>query len=151
MTAGWVAPRRVSNVSFTDAEIEFLRSQRLGRLATIAPDGVPQNNPVGFKVDEEAGTIDIGGWNMGKSQKFRNVEANPQVAFVVDDLASIKPWKPRGVQIRGTAEALSNQSAGDPKEGDGLIRIHPRRVLSWGLGAAGNEGSRRIFLAKSTE
>ncbi|MGC1185703.1 MAG: PPOX class F420-dependent oxidoreductase [Candidatus Dormiibacterota bacterium] len=137
-------------MSFTDAELEYLRSQRLGRLATIAPDGSPQNNPVGFQVNEEAGTIDIGGWNMGSSRKFRNVEANPQVAFVVDDLASVKPWKPRGVQVRGTAEALSNQGSGESNMGEELIRVHPRRVLSWGLGADGSERSRRT-IDNSTE
>jgi pyridoxamine 5'-phosphate oxidase family protein len=132
-------------MTFTEAELEYLRSQRLGRLATIAPDGGPQNNPVGFKVDEEAGTIDIGGWNLGASRKFHNIETNPEVAFVVDDLASVNPWKARGVQIRGTAEALSNQASGDSGMSDEVIRIHPRRLFSWGLGADGKEGSRRTL------
>jgi pyridoxamine 5'-phosphate oxidase family protein len=130
-------------MTFSEAEVAYLRSQRLGRLATVGPDGAPQNNPVGFKVDAEAGTIEIGGWNLAASRKFHNIEANPKVAFVVDDLESVKPWKVRGVQIRGTAEALTGQGSGDPHMSDELIRIHPRRIQSWGLGAEGNERSSR--------
>src|SRR5208282_1618587 len=94
---------------FTQAELEYLASQPLGRLATAAAaSGMLQNNPVGFRVDEAAGTIDIGGWNMGASQKFRNVRANGRVAFVVDDLVSVQPWVVRGLEIRGHAEALTD-------------------------------------------
>ena len=39
---------------FTSAELAYLRSQRLGRLATAAPDGALQNNPVGFTVNRNA-------------------------------------------------------------------------------------------------
>jgi pyridoxamine 5'-phosphate oxidase family protein len=114
---------------FSDAQINYLRSQRLGRLATLRPDGTLQNNPVGFAFDEGNGTIEIGGSNMGGSQKYRNVVANGQAAFVVDDLASVDPWKPRMVEIRGTAEPIPN---GDPR--NAKIRIHPLRVISFGLG-----------------
>src|SRR5947199_121112 len=71
-------------MTFTQIELEYLATQRLGRLATIAPDGYPQNNPVGFFVDAERGTIDIGGHRMGASRKFASVQANPRVSFVVD-------------------------------------------------------------------
>ena len=47
--------------TFSDAELAFLRRARLGRLATIGPDGAPQVRPVGFVVDAETGTIDIAG------------------------------------------------------------------------------------------
>ncbi|MFD2353707.1 pyridoxamine 5'-phosphate oxidase family protein [Nonomuraea ferruginea] len=38
----------------TESELAFLSTQRLGRLATVAPGGQVQNNPVGFFVDAEA-------------------------------------------------------------------------------------------------
>jgi pyridoxamine 5'-phosphate oxidase family protein len=120
-------------VAFTDAELAYLRSQRLGRLATVAADGRPQNNPVGFRVNPETSTIDIGGLNLGATRKFRNVQASGHVAFVVDDLASVDPWRPRGVEIRGEAEALTGQRPLMPRMSGELIRIHPRRVISWGL------------------
>ena len=120
---------------FTDTERAYLATQFLGRLATVRPDGSVQNNPVGFFVNEQTGTIDIGGFRMGDTRKFRNVRANGQVAFVVDDLASVDPWRVRGVEVRGHAEALEDQAPPRPGFSRAIIRIHPRRILSWGLDA----------------
>ena len=120
-------------MSFTQAELDYLATQRLGRLATAAPDGALQVSPVGFFVNPD-GTIDIGGVALGQSKKFRNVEANGRAAFVIDDIASFDPWEVRGVEIRGTAEALIDRDPpmrGFSKE---IIRIHPERIISWGLG-----------------
>jgi pyridoxamine 5'-phosphate oxidase family protein len=127
---------------FSDNELAYLATQRLGRLATVTPSGSLQNSPVGFRVNVELGTIDIHGFNMGKSKKFRNVKANHNVAFVVDDLASIDPWTVRGVEIRGVAEALDGVTAPMAQMGDEVIRIHPRRIISWGVdpGAKGMSG-----------
>lgn len=120
-------------MSFTQAELDYLRTQRLGRLATVAPDGTLQVSPTSFFLRPD-GTVDIGGAAMGQSKKFRNVAASGRAAFVIDDIASLDPWTVRGVEIRGTAEALTDQEPpmrGFSKE---LIRIHPRRIISWGLG-----------------
>jgi pyridoxamine 5'-phosphate oxidase family protein len=114
--------------TFTSAQISYLKSQRLGRLATLRPDGTLQNNPVGFTFDEGTGTFEIGGFNMGESQKYKNVVANGQMAFVVDDLETIDPWKPRMVEIRGTAEPIPND---DPRKS--TVRILPSRVISFGI------------------
>jgi pyridoxamine 5'-phosphate oxidase family protein len=113
---------------FSTAQINYLKSQRLGRLATLRPDGTLQNNPVGFTLHEEDGTIEIGGLNMGGSQKYKNVVTNGQAAFVVDDLKSVEPWVPRMLEIRGTAEPVPNV---DPRKS--TIRIHPLRVISFGI------------------
>src|SRR5436853_3221363 len=89
---------------FTDKEIEYLLSQRLGRLATVRPDCAPQIAPVGFHYNPELDVIDIGGKYMSRSKKFRNVLENPNVSLVIDDV--LPPWQPRGVEVRGTAETL---------------------------------------------
>lgn len=120
---------------FSDVELEYLRGQRLGRLATVAPDGAPQNNPVGFRYNPETNTIDIGGLHMGTTRKFRNVERSSKVAFVVDDIASLQPWRVRGVEVRGEAEALRDQPPEHAHFSSEIIRIHPRRIISWGLQA----------------
>jgi pyridoxamine 5'-phosphate oxidase family protein len=112
--------------------VAYLATQRLGRLATVDPGGAPQNNPVGFRYNPDLGTIDIGGRNMGASRKFRNLATNPRVAFVVDDLASVQPWQPRMVEIRGHAEALRGEDYGPGFSGE-IIRIHPDRVIAFGL------------------
>ena len=77
---------------FTEAELAYLASQRLGRLATAQPDGTLQVSPVGFGVNTDLGTIDIGGRAMASSRKYRNVAANGRAAFAVDDIASVQPW-----------------------------------------------------------
>jgi pyridoxamine 5'-phosphate oxidase family protein len=121
-------------MKFTDTQLRYLRTQPLGRLATLAPDGGLQNNPVGFKVDEEHRIL-IGGYEMGKSRKFKNAQKHDQVAFVVDDLKSTNPWQPRMVEIRGTAEALTDIDP--PMEGMSpeILRITPTRIIEYGLDA----------------
>lgn len=118
---------------FTEAELEYLSTQRIGRLATVAPDGTPQVNPVSFHYNAELGTIDIGGHNLAASKKYRNVAAGSRAAFVVDDIASMRPWRVRGVEIRGDAEALTGQQPYLAGMSSQLIRIRPRRVISWGV------------------
>ena len=120
-------------MAFTDAETAYLGSQQLGRLATIQPDGNPQVKPVGFRINPGLGTIDVTGFNLTSSQKFRNVRRNGQAALVVDDVASTDPWRVRFLEIRGTAEAVP-PTDGDPDLADtAIIRLHPGRILSFGI------------------
>ena len=71
---------------FRDAEIEYLGSQRLGRLATVGHDGMPHVVPVAFRYNPEADTIDIGGHDFAKRKKFRDVKRMGVAALVVDDV-----------------------------------------------------------------
>jgi pyridoxamine 5'-phosphate oxidase family protein len=120
-------------MTFTDPELAYLGTQPLGRLATVQSDGTPQASPVGFRYNEELGTIDIGGYNMSASQKFRNVLHDNRVAFVVDDIASRQPWRVRCLEIRGIAEAISGPSNPAPGNDGSIIRIRPRRIISFGI------------------
>jgi pyridoxamine 5'-phosphate oxidase family protein len=124
---------------FTESEIDYLDNQQLGRLATLRPDGTLQNSPVGFRFNRALGTIDIGGFNLTDSRKYRNVAANGQVAFVVDDVPSVSPWKVRCLEIRGTAEAIEKPSDSAYGGNDPLIRVHPRRIISYGTEEQGSE------------
>jgi pyridoxamine 5'-phosphate oxidase family protein len=119
-------------MSFKPHEIAYLKSADLGRLATVQPDGTLQNSPVGFTYNEGLGTIDVVGYNMAKSRKFRNLATNNTVAFVVDDIASRSPWRVRCLEIRGTAEQAEADS---PAEGldSAIIRITPKRIISFGI------------------
>ena len=120
---------------FTDKEIEYIRSQRLGRLATIRPDGTPQIAPVGFHYNAELDVIEIGGRFMSQSKKFRNILQNPNVAFVIDDV--LPPWQPRFVEIRGTAQPLPTGGkalfGANYEADDAIIQITPRQIISYGL------------------
>lgn len=120
-------------MALTEAEIAYLESQPLGRLATVSPDGTPQVKPVGFRYDRDLGVIDIGGHDLAASTKFRNVAAGSRAALVVDDLVSRMPWVVRGIEIRGDAEALTGQEPQRPGFSAEVIRIHPRRVITWGI------------------
>ena len=125
--------------SFTPAEIAYLQSQRLGRLATVGADGQPHVVPVSFRYNPERDTIDIGGHGFATRKKFRDVRHNGRVAFVVDDVASVTPWMPRGIEVRGGAEIL--ETGGKevmPDFDDEMFRIRPKRIISWGL--ANSEG-----------
>jgi pyridoxamine 5'-phosphate oxidase family protein len=121
-------------MTFTSAELAYLGTQPLGRLATTGPDG-PQNKPVGFSFNAELGTIDIHGYNLEQSQKFRNIQANPRVAFLVDDAPGQDAAGMRFLEIRGTAEAISEQGS-TASTGDRVIRIRPRRIVSWNVDPA---------------
>lgn len=87
-------------MTFTDAETAYLASQRPGRLATIGTDASPQVKRAGFHCNPGPGTIDVTGFNMAASQKFRNVRRNGQAALVVDDIASADPWRVDFLEIR---------------------------------------------------
>jgi pyridoxamine 5'-phosphate oxidase family protein len=123
-------------MTFKPHEIEFMRRADLGRLATVQRNGTPQNSPVGFTYNEQLGTIDIPGYQMSKSQKYRNLAHNDKVAFVVDDITSRDPWRVRCLEIRGTAEqahvSAAHGAAGDALD-TAIIRITPRRVISFGI------------------
>lgn len=131
-SAGTTDTPKARRTAFTEAELAYLRGQRLGRLATVDAEGRPQANPVGYFLRED-GTIDIGGWTMGTTRKWRNVAANPYVSLVVDDIASVDPWRVRGVEIRGTAEQVIGPHTYGAYLSEELIRIHPYRIVSWGL------------------
>ena len=120
-------------MALTQVEQRFLSTQRRGRLATISPGGSPQVKPVGFAYNAELGTIDIAGYNMGGSAKYRNIRTNPQVAFVVDEVRFEGIDGVSFVEIRGRAEAVSGQAPADSQLAPEIIRIHPRRVLAFNI------------------
>ena len=110
--------------AFTASELAYLRERRLGRIATVGKDGTPHVTPVGWSLTADETAIEVGGIDPTRTKKFRDVARTGKAAIVIDDLGSVSPWHVRGVEVRGRAEALS-----DP----GVIRIHPDRVVSWGL------------------
>ena len=111
---------------FTEVELGFLVGGRqLARIATVGPDGTPHVVPVGFIYNAARDTIDVGGRELQRTKKFRDVARTERVAIVIDDLESVDPWHPRGVEVRGRGEAIALPTP--------LIRIHPERIVTWGL------------------
>jgi pyridoxamine 5'-phosphate oxidase family protein len=98
---------------FTPGELEFLRAQRIGRVATVGASGWPHVVPVMYEVDEEgAFSFDVDG------VKLRNLTGEPRAAFVVDAMGP-----KRGVAVQGRAELIAPERA----------RLTPARKFSWGL------------------
>ena len=117
---------------FTDSELEYLAGQRLARLATASAEGQPDVSAVGFSVDGD--TVVSSGLDLTKTVRYRHLRANPRATVVVDDLASVDPWRPRGVKVRGRATL-------EDDDGKPRIRIVPDTVWSWGI----NEGAPKRF------
>ena len=118
-------------MAFSEAELEYLRSQPLGRLATVASDGQPDAVPVGFEYD---GTyLYVGGIDPVRTRKYRNVQdGNTKVAFVIDDLASVRPWIPRYLRVYGEADLVEREGQFGPAH---YLRITP--TVSWSFNLDG--------------
>jgi pyridoxamine 5'-phosphate oxidase family protein len=120
-------------MTFSDAEVRFLGRQPRGHLATLGPSGSPQVKPVGFTYNPALGTIDITGFNMAGSAKYRNVEANPTVAFVVDEVTEQSMEGAHFLEIRGVAETAVGTHDPQGHLAPEIIRIHPRRIVSFNV------------------
>jgi pyridoxamine 5'-phosphate oxidase family protein len=117
----------------TDAEQRFLVRQPRGHLSTVGPDGVPQVKPLGFAFNAALGTIDIAGYAMARSAKYRNVQTNPRVAFVVDEVTEATMEGAHFLEIRGVAETVTLPAVADGHLAPEIIRIHPRRVVAYNV------------------
>lgn len=118
--------------AFTQAEIEYLASQSLARLATVGADGQPDVVPVAVEFDGAGFWICGAGEAVLRTRKIRNVVAGRrQVALVVDDLVSIEPFVARGIRVYGVAEP--------PVERVGMVgpgyymRVTPTVSWSWNM------------------
>ena len=112
---------------FTEAELAYLTGGRLlGRIATVGADGTPHVVPVGWIYNAAREAIDVGGHELKRTKKFRDVDRSGRAAIVIDDLKSTDPWRPRGIEIPGAPRRSRCRRP--------LIRIHPQRIVSWGLG-----------------
>ncbi len=100
-------------MEFTLGELEFLRSQRIARLATVGPSGWPHVVPVMYALGEDgAFEFDVDGI------KLRNLGHEPRAALVVDGMGP-----KRGVAVQGRAELIGAERA----------RLTPTKKFSWGL------------------
>jgi pyridoxamine 5'-phosphate oxidase family protein len=123
-------------MTFTDAEQQFLARQPRGHLATISPDGRPQVKPLAFTCNAALGTIDITGFQMAASAKYRNVRANPHVAFVVDEVTAPNMEGAHFLEIRGEAETAVGTHDPQGHLAPEIIRIRPRRIISFNIDPA---------------
>lgn len=119
-------------IMFNEAEIDYLKSQPVVRIATATTKGTPNVATVGFEFDGEyfyVGSVEQE--ILHKSPRYRNVKSgNKRVALTIDDVVSLDPWKVRGIRINGVADIVVRM--GELGEGD-YIRVKPDVSWSWGL------------------
>ena len=126
---------------FSESEIAYIKSQRLARIATAAPKSLqPDVAAVVYQFDGEY--FYIGGLEQEKTLKFLNSRANPKVAFVIDDLESVKPWMPRGIKIHADVDIVERKSEfGSPLH----LRLRPRVKWVWGIDEPTLQGSKAVI------
>jgi pyridoxamine 5'-phosphate oxidase family protein len=127
---------------FSEQELAFLRTQRIARIATVAPDGQPTVDAVGFSFD---GThFYVGGHNIQATRKYKNVAAgNKKVSLVIDELKSIQPWQALGIRVHGEAEIAESLAHFGPGT---YLMITPKVTWSWGIeDEGGKAGPKRAI------
>jgi PPOX class probable F420-dependent enzyme len=82
------------------SHIDLLSTAALAHVATIGPDGAPQNNPVWFGWD---GTHVLFSQTTGR-QKYRNLQKSPAVALSIVDSTNAY----RYLEIRGTVVEIAD-------------------------------------------
>lgn len=85
-------------MTIPDSHADLLNSMALAHVATIGPDGAPQNNPVWFDYD---GTHLRFSQTTGR-QKYRNLKNQPAVALSIVDPAN--PY--RYIEVRGVVDEI---------------------------------------------
>lgn len=111
--------------TFSEAEKTYLGSQRLARVATVSAKGEVDVSPIGLHFDGQR--FLVVGIDLPSTFRWKNVQANPSVSLVVDDLASVEPWRPRGIKVHGRGEI------GKTNGGHQAIFVTPERKWSWGI------------------
>ena len=128
---------------FTDKELEYLAGQRLGRIATVSPDGQPHVVPTSFRYDPVHDAILVGGLRMSQTKKVRDVHRSGRATIVVDDV--LPPWQPRMIEVRGTAAVIpSGGKAFGERFEDTIVRIQPTRIISFGIDPGETASARSI-------
>ena len=122
---------------FTEEEVEYLRTQGTGRLATVSLSMQPDVAPVGYLFDGV--TFVFRGINLTRTLKYLNTKGGSErAAFVVDDYETEDHSRPRGVKIHGRVEIVG--------EGDSeAIRLNPVKKWSWGINAPMFQDGRRVI------
>lgn len=128
----------------TERQIRFVMKPRVGRLATVRPDGSPHIAPIWYRYEDGAFLI----LTDAASRKYRNIERDPRVELCIDDerppyhtvvvggRATVHPapgpeWRlALAVHYLGAENGQRYVDQND--SGDGvLLRIVPERVTGW--------------------
>ena len=95
----------------TGWELAFITRHRVARLATVDAHGQPHVVPIVYAFDSNALYTPLDAKpkrvDIHQLQRVKNIQANPQVAVVIDDY--MEDWTQLAwVQIRGTARLVED-------------------------------------------
>ena len=128
---------------FTDKEIDYFTEQRLGRIATVGPDGQPHVVPTSFRYNAEHDAIDVGGLRMSQTKKLHDVQRTGRASIVIDDV--LPPWQPRMIEVRGTAVVVPTGGKDlNERFEDTIVRIQPTRIIAFGIDARETSNARSV-------
>ena len=118
-------------MSFSQAELDYLRSQPLGRLATSRATASPTpyrsaSSTTGPTCTSAAST------RSGPGSTATSRTGTPRSRFVIDDLASVQPWIPRYLRVYGEADLVEREGRFGPAH---YLRITP--TVSWSFNLEG--------------
>ncbi len=133
-------------MKLTKDETEFIKSQNVGRVATVSEEGMPHNVSVCPVLD--GGKVYFG--TETNARKVKNIKANPNVAIVFDAYSS--SWKKlRGVMLQCRGRIVDQaqfkkvrrklyakypqyetEAALEPDESV-IIELDPIKKFAWGL------------------
>jgi hypothetical protein len=134
----------MTGTMFNERQLKFVDKARIARLGTANRDGTPHIAPVWYKFEDGAFLV----LTERGSQKHKNIERDPRVAFCIDDERA--PYHTVLVRARVTVEEapgrewrealaisyLGEQNgkryiAGSMHPNDVMLRIVPERVSGW--------------------
>src|SRR5262249_27085398 len=126
--------------------LEYLAGQRLGRIATVGPDGQPHVVPTSFRYNPEHDAIEVGGLRMSQTKKTRDVQRTGRASIVIDDV--LTPCQPRLIEDRATAaEIRSGGKAFGERFDDTIVGIQPTRIVSFGIDSGEARNARSVGTA----
>jgi pyridoxamine 5'-phosphate oxidase family protein len=125
---------------FSEKEIAYLKSQRLGRIATVSASGQPDVAPVGYTFD--GSRFLVGGIDLKRTFKYRNAKATGRAALVIDDFPSVDPPSPRGIKIHGKTRITVAEGYLGAAE---YIELVPDRYWSWGIDGPAFQGGKPVL------
>jgi nitroimidazol reductase NimA-like FMN-containing flavoprotein (pyridoxamine 5'-phosphate oxidase superfamily) len=124
----------------------YLAEQRLGRLATITPGGLPHIVAVAFVNDE----VNLYFSTFTNTKKVKNLRKNKKTAFIVDDSGGSAGW--RYIILEGDGHLIKEEEFNTirdllcekypvykseewmiKEETHMLIRINPKKVITANL------------------
>ena len=117
----------------TDAELAFIKEQRIGRLATASPSGAPDVSPSLAIYRRSLGVFLFGGQGIERTRRYNNARRNPQASLVFDAI-SWDPYELKGLKVAGSIEVhVADDAVNLGAMGIPLLVLRPERKWAWGF------------------